>query len=435
MLNGWNSTGELDAAVTHLAKVRNVMRYLDDLPATANDDLVLIVDGYDVVMHLPAEIMIQRYFSVIETANKRLDERFGKGYKMTRLGGFTERPRQSILFGPDKVCWPEDERRPACWAVPEDTGMPAGAFGPPDGSIHRHPPRWLNSGTIMGPVGDMRQMFAVTLERIRTTYDPEYYRKESDQMYMSDVWGEQEYYRSVRELKPNASENMEDDPIPPGGPEDKFIPKILPRQKTEYHIAMDYESELFQTRAGNELILEFLPFDGADNSIAVDENRNEAEGFEPYRIYLPSDVVASLKRLFTSISAIHPLPSSKLADLIASLPFGVNIITRHIYALYHCTGEKGYLDSLWPTLWFYPYTKPLLTVAIQSMMERKPISENLIDGRKWTAATTFPSLKAGEIADVTHAGAWADLSDGWVGWDELCQPHEQEIFQNDQSER
>ena len=64
VFNGWNKSGELDASVTHLAKVRNVLRYLDNLSSASDDDLVLMIDGYDVVFQLPADVLIQRYFAV-----------------------------------------------------------------------------------------------------------------------------------------------------------------------------------------------------------------------------------------------------------------------------------------------------------------------------------------------------------------------------------
>ena len=429
IISGWQTKGDLDAAVTHLAKVRNIMRYLDALPPAADDHLVLIIDGYDVVMHLPAEVMIQRYFEVTEAANAKLAERFGKIYTKGFPGGMHEQPRQTILFGPDKICWPVDQRRPACWAVPTDTGIPRGAFGMDDGDMPHNQPRWLNSGTIMGPVSDMRQFIAATLDRIRTTYDPNHENKESDQMYMADVWGVQEYYRSVREVKAKGLARLDGkEPIPKGGPFDKFIPTLAPRQKTEYHITMDYLSQLFGTRAGNEGFLDFLRYSGPGFSTLVKRNVSRRKGFMPYEIKLPRDVIDSLTRVFKSISKIQKLPA-KPADMITRLRLGTNLVTRQVYALYHCTGEKGYLDELWPKLWFYPYAKSLLKTAIRETVEGKPISENLIDGRIWTFAHTYPaSTPRGEDIGVEAAGAWADVNDGWLSYVKLCGEWEYELF-------
>jgi hypothetical protein len=426
VISGYELKGDLDAAVSHLAKVRNIMRYLDDLPPAADDDLMLVIDGYDVVMHLPVEVMLQRYFDVVNAANARLEERFGKG--STRPVPEGDQPRQTILFGADKICWPVDWRRLACWAVPTNTTLPRHAFGVEDGSMPKNQPRWLNSGTIMGPVGDMRQMVAATLERIRTTYDPAFEFRESDQMYMSDVWGDQEYYRSVREMRRKGQAPVEGEPIPKGGPWDKFLPKPAARQKTEYHIAMEYESVLFQTRAGNEDFLDFPVFNRSGYTSRVTRPVVRGRAFRPYEIQLPQDVIASLTRILQSISSVHVLPVPP-AELVGRLHIGTNLVTKVVYALYHCTGGKGYLDELWLKLWYYPYVKSLLKTAVRDTVQGRPLADNLIDGRVWTMAHKYPaSTPKGEDVSYKAAGAWADVSDGWLDWNTLCGPWESEMF-------
>ncbi|KIM99343.1 hypothetical protein OIDMADRAFT_181660 [Oidiodendron maius Zn] len=423
VINGWNLTDEFDAAVSHLAKVRNIMRYLDGLPPSADDDLVLIIDGYDAFMHLPADIMIKRYFEITNAANAKLEERFGKGSTKPVPGG--DQPRQTILFGGDKVCWPVDWRRPACWIVPNDTGIPEGTFGNVDGDLVHNQPRWLNSGTIIGPVGDMRLMFAATMERIRIDYDPNYDHSESDQMYMSDIWGDQEYARAVRELKLKQKET-DSEPIPVGGPPDRFLSVLSPRQRTEYHIAIEYESALFQTRSGYDDFLDFPVFDGPGYTTLVERDTSGQPGFVPYTIKIPADVVASLTRLFKSIAGIHNLPSTP-AKLIAQLKIGANLATKQIYAVFHCTGGKLYLDKLWPTMWYYPYAESLLRVAIRDGVRGKPVSER-IDGRVWTAAHTYPASTKDDMG-FKAAGAWADLAGDWLDWGVLCGPDEAAIFE------
>ena len=429
ILNGYHLTGELDAAVSHLAKVRNIMRYLDDLPPSADDDLMLIVDGYDVVMTLPVDIMIKRYFEVVNDGNAKLEERFGEGSTRDVPGGRGDQPRQTILFGADKICWPVDWRRPACWAVPSDTGIPLGAFGHEDGNMWHNQPRWLNSGTIMGPVGDMRLMIAGTLERIRVGYDEHYQFRESDQKYMSDVWADQEYMRSVRELKHKGQVPVEGgEPVPAGGPKDRVMPVLAPRQRTEYHIAMEYESALFQTRAGNDQFTGMPTFSGPGYTTLVQNNFNRRPSFLPYEIRLPTDVVSSITRMFKSIADLQELPNQP-AEMIRHLHLGTNLVTKRVYALFHCTGDKNYLNEYWPSVWFFPYARALLRSAIRDATKGRPLSEELIDGRIWTMAHTYPaSTPRGDDVGVEAAGAWADVSDGWLSWGELCASHEGAIF-------
>lgn len=454
VLSGWNGTGELDASVTHLAKVRNVVRYFDSLPAAADDDLVLIIDGYDVVMQLPPDVLIRRYFAVNAAANARLAARFGAEPAEPAepaddddvdvdlgLGlGLNNHPRQSILFGPDKLCWPVDFRRPACYAVPE-TGIPDGAFGLGD-DIANSQPRWLNSGTIMGPVSSMRAMFAATIDRINATYDPDYICRESDQMYMGDVWGDQEYARSVRALKLQAvggdvvvvdeqdfvPEGI-DGFIPEGVEPERWIPDIAPGQKTEFQIGLDYESSLFQVWAGYENFLDLLSFNGTNSSALVDRNVNGAPDFVPFDIRLPADVTSSLTRLLDTIADVH---NADPKDLVGTFALGTNLITHHVYGLFHCTGEKGYLDELWGQLWFYPYAKALLQATVSSIKAGATISVSAIDGRIWKGANTYPSTPVEEVeetddGEITY-GAWADLSSEWLSWGELCAEHEDVLF-------
>ncbi|EFX05135.1 hypothetical protein CMQ_1771 [Grosmannia clavigera kw1407] len=443
VLSGWNGTGELDAAVTHLAKVRNVVRYFDSLPPTADDDLFLIIDGYDVIMQLPPDVLIRRYFAVTAAANVKLAARFGD----EPAADDVNYPHQSILFGADKLCWPVDFRRPACYAVPE-TGLPDDAFGLGD-DITNSQPRWLNSGTIIGPVSTMRAMFAATIERIAATYDPEYICRESDQMYMSDVWGEQEYARSVRELRLNAIGDIDEQDlvpvgidgfIPEGADPERWGPLMLPGQKTEFQIGLDYESSLFQAWAGYEDFLAMLSLNSTDDTAIVDHNVSGVPDFALLEVQLPDDL-ASLTRLVSSISDVH---NAEPKDLISTFFFGTNLVTNHVYCMFHCTGEKGYLEELWVQLWFYPYAKALLKATVSSVKAGMSISDTAIDGRIWKGANTYPCSPADEIddrkaedsdtgndeADANEVvyGAWADLANEWLSWEDLCAEHEDVLF-------
>jgi hypothetical protein len=84
----------------HLAKVEGILEYLEKLHASTeySQDLVLIIDGYDIFMQLRPDVLIKRYYEVIEAADARTRARHGDTlfhkYDM----------RQTIIFGPDKLC-------------------------------------------------------------------------------------------------------------------------------------------------------------------------------------------------------------------------------------------------------------------------------------------------------------------------------------------
>ncbi|OAQ99034.1 hypothetical protein LLEC1_02508, partial [Akanthomyces lecanii] len=190
LLLGWKGQGEMDAAETHLAKLRAIQIYLQGLSTDEDDDLVLIVDGYDIMMQLPMEIMIERYFNIQRDADARLAERFQLSVSELHERGI----RNTIFWGPDKVCWPVEWAAPRCWAVPA-SHLDEHTFGPNqgDGGMETNDPRWLNSGTVIGPVGDMRTYINATMAEIARTYDANFENRESDQYYLANVWGRQEY--------------------------------------------------------------------------------------------------------------------------------------------------------------------------------------------------------------------------------------------------
>lgn len=423
VFNGWNKEGDLDAAKTHLAKVRNVMLYLETLPPSSDDDLVLMVDGLDVTFQIPPDVLIQRYFTINRAASAKIATRFGEDY----LKGLPpdDAPRQTILFGPEKVCYPTDWARVGCWANPHDIGIPDGAFGPDDGQLSHNLPRWLNSGTIMGPVGDMRRLFAATLDRIKDFYDPTQGFSDSDQKYMSDIWGVQEYYRSMKEIEPFFHGDIDPKRVVPSGGPEKVIPPYARDQKAELHVGVDYRSGLFQTNAGFEHVVEFLTYNetGATNSTSaawVTQNISESPNFTPFKISLPSNLAKSISKLLKSIShTVDAIPS------VTELRLGTNIVTQNIYGMYHWTGSKEDMDNLWGRMWFYPYVRPLFQSAIAALKAEQIIG--VADGRTWVTAHKLPTNST-KIEGIRAAGAWADIDGGWLGWEEICGNYEVEVF-------
>ncbi|EHK19175.1 uncharacterized protein TRIVIDRAFT_14743, partial [Trichoderma virens Gv29-8] len=391
-LLGWHGVGEFDAAETHLAKLRSMQQYFTSLSPEEDDDLAIIVDGYDILIQLPPEIMVERYFQIAERADAHLAKRFGVSVRELHKRGL----RQTIFLGPDKLCWPTDPLASRCWAAPE-SHIPPSAWGLNKGGwdMFHSDPRWLNSGTIMGPVGDLRRYITATMDEITATHDLVYEFRESDQYYLSNVWGRQEYWRS-RMMKGK----------PPAGPPDRIIPvKSNPFQKTEYHIAIEYESALFQTKAGYEPYFGYLQFNesGLTAKLAADILQEGPE-FEPSQIKMPENA--------------HP--GSTSADWLSTVHLGVNFITHHIYGLWHCTGPKEFVELEYPTLWFYPFVESLLRAAVKASQAGEPLTEKLIDGRRWVPKNYYPAAHA---LNDEFGGAWTDLNNEFVPWRDLCQPH------------
>ena len=261
---GWDGHGLYDGAKSHLFKISETLAYLNNLPASNDDDLVLLIDAYDVWLILRPEVMISRYFELLQRSNERLQSTGLHG----RMHGGAE-IRNTLFWGPDKVCWPTENQRAACWAVP-DSPLPKNAFGPdtdawmvlnrqvtqltPNYSIpwanhcRMSRPRWLNSGTLIGPVRDMRDMFNATMQKVLETFDEKYEYKNSDQYYFQNVWGEQEVERT--KLRTGEIHSPLVGFYTNGNPLPGQVPKVPTGRRTEYHISIDYNATLFQTAAG-----------------------------------------------------------------------------------------------------------------------------------------------------------------------------------------
>jgi hypothetical protein len=104
----WNQTFDDPAFVeggSHLAKINGTAQYLYSLDESRNDDLVLMIDGYDAWMQLRPQTLIDRFFYI----NRRADERIATEMGAASVGhaGVS----QKIVFGCQKRCWP--------WSVDE----------------------------------------------------------------------------------------------------------------------------------------------------------------------------------------------------------------------------------------------------------------------------------------------------------------------------
>lgn len=272
-------------------------------------------------------------------------------------------------------------------------------------------PKWLNSGTVIGPVADLRIYIDATLRERNETYDPDYQFNYSDQLYFANVWARQEYFRAKESGKP------------PSGPVTRKIPQQKPDEATEYHVAIDYESALFQTKAGYEPFFGKQQFSGPGFTSLMDVDMFEkGTDFVPYPIDMPANVYSALMRLYRSIPHLHH--GVKPRDWIRTLNLGVNYVTKHIFVIWHCTAHKGPVHEEYPEWWFYPYAKSLQKAAVKAARAHEPIAPSKIDGRLWSAKTIYPDRKS----DL--GGAWSDEGQ-FYEWQHLCKDHEHMLFRGE----
>ncbi|KAH7118658.1 hypothetical protein B0J13DRAFT_680973 [Dactylonectria estremocensis] len=418
---GWNGTGLFDAAKTHLAKLRAIQVYLESLPREEDDDIVLVVDGYDVIMQLPPEIMLKRYFATMEAENKRTAERFSITLDQVKEQNLDT----TLFFGPDKLCWPINRRAPRCWAIPPST-LPSKAFGPKtnNGDSFYMLPKWLNSGTLIGPANHMRDYIAATMKEIDHTYDPTYRLKDSDQYYLANVWGRQEYYRSKK---------LHGDEVP-GGPGDRLLPrKFTNDQQVEFHVGIEYESAMFQTKGFYQPFNGWLYYNGTDTPTAMmtKDIFEEGDGFKPSPIEMPEEIQKSLSKIYDEIPEAHPGSTSN--EWIRDVVLGTNYVTKKIWCLWHATGDKKVIEGQYTKFWFYPFARSLLKSAVKSLRASNKISNQPIGGRYWVHKTVYPD--SDNLTDPL-GGAWSDEEVGrrFIPWDEMCKHFDKDVLGGENAE-
>ena len=404
-LINWDDPEDKDPMKQHLAKIEGALRFLEEIPAARQDDLVFMVDGYDLWFQLPHSYIVKRYRDVVKKSHERHVAEFGEALVAKH------KIRNTVLFGPDKQCAPAGRDHASCWAVPE-SWMPPLSFGPDTahGRDTHNRPRWLNSGTIMGPAKDMRAMFNATMSVLRRKFDEEYEFKTSDQFYFQEMWTEQEIRRL--ELKngtlqaPMIKEDVKG-----------IIPSVPEGIRTEFHVTIDYDSDAFQTSAYYTEYITWMSFNHSTKSVG--QERGTLRRMD--QIVLSDDVLRS-RPPFAISKANKTVPTGKdWTDMM----LGTNAITQKAFPLLHITNEKVQRVSWWPNMWFHPHTEALFEAAkdaaAKSNLDTKIVAE--VRGTSYVGAKGLADNSS--KGDVL--GAWTDRRT-FLPWDDVCSGHDKDLF-------
>ena len=378
-----------DEMKQHLAKIEGALSFLDSFSASQQNDLVFILDGFDVWFQLPQSYIVKRYYDVVLQADKRHVATFGESLVAKH------RIRNTVVFGPDKSCAPAGRDHTSCWAIPE-SWMPPLSFGPDTdhGRAMHNRPRWLNSGTIIGPVRDLRAVFKRALELSQTEHVTD-----SDQFYFSTVFGEQSYARRLLKFESDRARGAD-----VAGDEQFLHPKYddntrtvpdIKDQRTEYNIGLDWSSSIFQTAGFYADYLTWI----RHNSTSKYVQEGAKKGNYYHHFTLPEDLAGH-----------GALPEDNTINEALSswntLPLATNTASRTVPPVLHINGKKGYRHLWWPRSWFFPYIEPML----------RELKEN----------------KVGSVGKEIHAimGAWTfnKGEKGWVDWNDTCAEHEDQLM-------
>ncbi|KAL8882605.1 MAG: hypothetical protein Q9192_007557, partial [Flavoplaca navasiana] len=389
---------------SHAGKIRGVYDYLNDKKKVKDDDMVLVIDGYDVWFQLPPVIMIKRYQQLINEANNRLRRRYGTELKHTDSGAGSEmgpKYTQTVVFGADKLCWPNGSSDPACAAIPYST-LPKDAYGPltdidPRGFHNR--PRYLNSGTVMGPVKDLRAIYQVAVEKV----EKDHRGTLGDQFVFAEIFGEQEYQRETQRLSSQGTGGRwyewlsnalgaSDSPLAANQTINNMT--VIPGHRYEFGIGLDYTSEMFQTMTHSADDIKFLTFNDSSSFPEIMEQYPNVKAFPAIP---PMDIQYAHGPLWYSSPGNRSadlqdgilLPhSDKLDDLPERLdwfevPLATNLYAGTVPCLLHINGDKSPLDDWWSSMWYHPYGRALVRRFIRSTQTRQAARAAAAGGQTW----------------------------------------------------
>ncbi|KAJ4267647.1 hypothetical protein NW762_003759 [Fusarium torreyae] len=406
---GWKGEGQYNASAAHTAKLYSLKKYLDELPHGGDDDdLVFFGDGYDVMAQLPAEVVIERYFQVTAEADRRLADRFGITVEEAHERGL----KQTLFWGADKMCWPALNEA-QCNKIP-GSHLSRNVYGPKTGAggIHYRDAKYFNSGSVIGPVGDLRNFIAAGIASLEETFDPNFKYKTSDQIYLARLYARQELSRKEQIEK----ESIDLDQM---GDNSTALELVTPNV-TEYHVAIDYESTFVQTGCFAHKWMHKLNYNNTDNTATMSKDLfDQGKNFKPYPIQMPTNVYQSLVRIYKSLPDEQAVMSAR--EWVGSLGLDTNVATRNIFGFYHATCSKRSLISDFKKYWFHPWTVQLLAASFQATKAKQPITEKLIDGRKWVYKTVYPDSG---VDEDRLGGVLTDYkNETYIPFSTLCANH------------
>ncbi|ETN44482.1 uncharacterized protein HMPREF1541_10152 [Cyphellophora europaea CBS 101466] len=387
----WNDEEDKDEMKQHLAKIEGALSYLESIPSHQQDDLVLMMDGFDIWFQLPHDYILQRYHQVVARAHERHVQAFGEELVAKH------NIRNTVIFGPDKSCAPAGQDHVSCWAIPE-SWLPPMSFGPDTdhGRAMHNRPRWLNSGTVIGPARELKDVFERALQQNRDNHVTD-----SDQFYFSHVFGVQSYARRLLKLEYDAARGCDvagdQEFLHPQhvDPKKKSIPNTDGR--TEYYIGLDWSSDMFQT-AG--FYADYLTWIRHNQTSQYIQQQSETGNYH-HHFTLPEDLLGRGPSEDKDLSSIDPALASW-----QSLPLATNTASKTVPTVMHINGKKGYRHLWWPRNWFFPYIEPMLKAL------RRQGIKNIGGDRE------------------ALAGAWTFLKGeyGWEEWNTVCGRYEDRLM-------
>lgn len=347
---------------SHLGKIMGTLEYLDGVTGESghdddklrDDDLVLIVDAYDIWFQLPPEVLIRRYHQNNQLANERLAEQWaGRNLPM----------KQTILVSSQKKCFPQGVGSDLhCGALP-DSPLPSDLYGAstdmnpeknPNG-YHDVRPKFLNSGSIMGPVGDMRRFLRRAKHKVDSGIANEVHLF-SDQGVFSEILGEQEAWRSWQRLLKTSSKALNREA------------SAIVQQNMEYHVGLDYYQNLFIPTVMEDDDGQFV---SPNNATAI-ARYSDILGISPVRV---NGVPEDLRGVHNPLADLeHVQGKLSWEEMPMYTDFFTTAVPAVVHHNAHKDGRKNRRTTWWDRTWYFPHLRDLMTMQT-SRTQLEPLAK------------------------------------------------------------
>ncbi|PGG98772.1 hypothetical protein GX51_06631 [Blastomyces parvus] len=417
--------------------------YLTKSTHMKDNDVILIIDGNDTWFQLPPEVMLQRFHDLLKRNNDKLRWRYGSVSGKVAKNGLksTQRYSQRIVFAADKVCRPDRPYDASCFAVPH-SNLPPDIYGPLTDTaedVAQNRPRWLNSGSLIGLVGDVKRLYERAAE-----INSKNIMLADEQEVLSRIFGEQEYTRELdrRFTRPNWFIRMgELFGILQRIDISRIFVKLVPGRRYEFAIGLDYKSQLFFTMSPHsQHNLEWIHY----NNISQASSAQLRHGVpREARLNLPADI-AKCENPFTPPHPLDtqvPPPYNASVDYLPSpqneswhtVPLATDVHSTSIPALLHTNitiptnsdpppqpdFDPDPLHLWWRHMWFQPWSRALLRKSLRAPRAAFAGHAALRDG----GADAW-DMRGGQ------GGVWTG-NDEWIDWVGVCKGSEELVFGND----
>ncbi|KAG9678415.1 hypothetical protein KCU99_g1249, partial [Aureobasidium melanogenum] len=407
-----DSTLDLAQRISRKTSILGIDKHLRNISTTFDEDLVIIADGLNTWFQLRPQTLLDRYFESNRNADERIRKELGVNADVLSI-------RQKIIFGAQRDCSPWNAEDPACTAVPEST-LPNDIYGPQTDAeagegkdpFTKRRPRYINSGFAMGPVKEMRKLYAEAAKRVMGDQHLQDEGKVLGQLFAEQEMARVSYKAPSASLGSWLSSFWES----ASAVEDRKAQQLRETDLSrEYGIGLDYASGLAFEAAHADGDMEFVKFGDAASVHAA----NAKHGISDSRIsQIAPDVGASLPPFWTYSQEILPPRNTSWTNvsLLTNAWTGVTpAIIQHDTNNYRSGSQR---ETWWSHMWYQNYARKLFDVHVQMPIGPVAISGyNASSRRQWWG-------------DEDWKGGARNETKYWWRYEDVCGGTETEVFRD-----